>query len=462
MEEMKEPNLREKFASLSMKAKMGINLRDEIRELLASLSFHNTDVPRVEINTGKEYKAFLSTLCDTSLLYALLSEQIEDKTQKQRWRLPLLIERIVEVLESSDNDHIFHGDIEKAVIFVLTPTSDEEAENKYLEPVAIKLFPDSDSISAFPFSFFIPCNSNEKKKKRILSNLGKHLKNSSDFYSINDPTWLIKILDTKGSIFNFFGEGRRFPFFSSFSIPSIPKALGIIDMERKDEFSVLSMSYSRLSMTKDEEVLENITLNREEGIIRLEHNSNALDFIITMKDKKSFLNTLFSKTNVYSFYPQCIDKKEEEDIDETQPYYKTRYSLHYKTIYGRKEKFNGFFTSYDLPKGWEEISDELQSNIDYADKMESTDISLIDIGRTNSDTVFVCGVVFSDYSKEYLYIAPDGTYYPGMKVMVPAGTKNTIQIVTIKSLYAFSKEKDAETIKKCKRIISHYPNKNVN
>ena len=45
---------------------------------------------------------------------------------------------------------------------------------------------------------------------------------------------------------------------------------------------------------------------------------------------------------------------------------------------------------------------------------------------------------------------------PGMR---GGSYNNSLKIVEIKSLHALSKEKDAETISKCKRIISHYPNK---
>ena len=101
----------------------------------------------------------------------------------------------------------------------------------------------------------------------------------------------------------------------------------------------------------------------------------------------------------------------------------------------------------------------IKEKLKYSEEMEALNPDLASIGRTNKDTVFACKVVFSEYSKEYLYIAPDGSYYPGMKALVPAGVNDSLKIVEIKSLHALSKEKDAETISKCKRIISHYPNK---
>lgn len=458
MEGMKEPNLREKFASLLVLARLGVLLDDDIQELLTDAVDKDVQVPLFRGNTSAHYKKYLSTIGDTSTLFALLSTEREKGNEK--WILPIIIKRIVEVLDKDKDDHIFDGDIDKAIIYIYDPYQKRTPQNKYLSPLAIKLDSTSSSLSVYPFSFFTPCQCNEERKAEVLYQLGRLFNNSSDFYSIKEPTWVVLILDTKGSYFTFHGIGKLYPFYSTFSIPLIPRIIEIQDLTQKDEFTSLSMKYSRLSFDGDEEILESLTLGRKEGIVRLERHSNDLDFQITMKDKSTFLDELFSDINVYSFYPKCIDTGDKKQIDMSQPYYRTRYSLSYETLFGRKELFNGFFTSYDLPKGWKEISKELRSKVDSLKKMESVDPSLVSMGRTTYDTVFACKVVFSSYSKEYLYIAPDGTYYPGMKVMVPAGTKNAIQIVTIKSLHALSKEKDAELIKKCKTIISHYPNKN--
>ena len=88
--------------------------------------------------------------------------------------------------------------------------------------------------------------------------------------------------------------------------------------------------------------------------------------------------------------------------------------------------------------------------------MECLRPDLAKIGRTDENTIYGCNVVFPEGMKPYLYIAPDASFYPGMKVYVPVGVKNSLEVATIKSLRILSKEKDAETINKCRRIHSHF------
>ncbi|MGN1189286.1 MAG: hypothetical protein ACI4SL_02700 [Candidatus Ornithospirochaeta sp.] len=430
MEERNEPSLREKFASLLVRAKLGDDITEDIKKLLPESINRDVDLPPFKGKNANKYREYLSFISDISSLYFILIFYIERKLPKRFWGLTLTIERIVEVLDKEEGDHIFQGDIDKVIIFIDENTFKGHPQKKHVTPIAVMLDSSSVSFSPYPFSYFFPSPCREEKREKVISDLESNFKNSSDYYFVSESTWLVKILDKKGEVFDFRGIGTRFPFSSSFSIPLIPSFLEIKDMEEKDKLTFLSMQYSRLSFSRDEEILESVTLNEKKGIVKLEHYNNDLDFNVSLKDKKSFVERVFGNLDFYDFYPKWMDFDKEETVDETQPYYRTRYTLSYESAFGRKEHFHGLFTSYDLPKGWDTICTSLHDNIDYVKKMESTDLSRINIGRTNSNTVFACGVVFSEYSKEYLYIAPDGTYYPGMKVMVPAGSKNTLQVVT--------------------------------
>ena len=88
--------------------------------------------------------------------------------------------------------------------------------------------------------------------------------------------------------------------------------------------------------------------------------------------------------------------------------------------------------------------------------MEYLRPDLAKIGRTDENTIYGCNVVFPEGMKPYLYIVPDASFYPGMKIYVSIGVKNSLTVATIKSLRILSKEKDAEIINKCKRFYSHF------
>ena len=268
-------------------------------------------------------------------------------------------------------------------------------------------------------------------------------------------THLIKIFDKKGNEFLYYGKGDFFPFYSSFAITYIPKELEIKDIDVKDTITSLSMEYSRLSVTKTEEILEKFEINLLDNKVSFEHHGKNINFFVEYKDRRGIQKAL-SSIDFYSFHPYWINEKEYVAPDETQPYYKTRYSMVFESKYGRKSGWNGFFTSYDLPNNWSEIADEINRCLKYADEMECLRPDLAKIGRTDENTIYGCNVVFPEGMKPYLYIAPDASFYPGMKVYVPVGVKNNLTVATIKSLRILSKEKDAETINKCRRIHSHF------
>ena len=122
-------------------------------------------------------------------------------------------------------------------------------------------------------------------------------------------------------------------------------------MDQKDEVVSLSLSYSRLSLDKEEEILEKFEVNRKDGLVKLEHHDKNKNIIIDYIDKKN-TDKVLSEIDVYSFYPAWIDKDDYPSGDENQPYYKTYYTYSYETKRGRKNGGEGYFTSFDLPKKW--------------------------------------------------------------------------------------------------------------
>lgn len=91
----------------------------DIQELLTDAVDKDVQVPLFRGNTSAHYKKYLSTIGDTSTLFALLSTEREKGNEK--WRLPIIIKRIVEVLDKDKDDHIFAGDIDKAIIYIYDP-----------------------------------------------------------------------------------------------------------------------------------------------------------------------------------------------------------------------------------------------------------------------------------------------------------------------------------------------------
>lgn len=239
MKDERELKLREYFATLLMKAKLEVDIKDEVLPLIENVISKDIIEANDTHKTIKEYSNFLSSINDEKELYSLLYSFLTETKAKRKWRLPLILQHIVEIQDKNEDDHVFEGEIDKAVLFILSPQDDKyhetEIQNQFLVPIAIKIFDDYIGFASYPFSVFFDFDYKEKNKKAIISKLEKAFKFTSDNYTLADYTWLIKIRDKKGNDFNYVGKGSFFPFYSSFSIPYIPKELGIKETDQKDE-----------------------------------------------------------------------------------------------------------------------------------------------------------------------------------------------------------------------------------
>ena len=99
MEDERELNLREYFATLLLKAKMGEDIKNEALTLIGNITPRDISIADDSYKTRNEYSLFISSLTDEKELYSLLNSFLNEANPKRKWRLPLILERIVEVLE---------------------------------------------------------------------------------------------------------------------------------------------------------------------------------------------------------------------------------------------------------------------------------------------------------------------------------------------------------------------------
>ena len=98
MEDERELNLREYFATLLLKAKMGEDIKNEALTLIGNVTPRDINIADDSYKTRNEYSLFISSLTDEKELYSLLNSFLNEANPKRKWRLPLILERIVEVL----------------------------------------------------------------------------------------------------------------------------------------------------------------------------------------------------------------------------------------------------------------------------------------------------------------------------------------------------------------------------
>lgn len=119
----------------------------------------------------------------------------------------------------------------------------------------------------------------------------------------------------------------------------------IKDIDVKDTITSLSMEYSRLSVTKTEEILEKFAINLLDNKVSFEHHGKNINFFVEYKDRRGIQKAL-SSIDFYSFHPYWINEKEYVAPDETQPYYKTRYSMVFET--NMEERAAGMGSSHPM------------------------------------------------------------------------------------------------------------------
>ena len=94
MVEEREFRVREYLATLLFKAKLKIDITSDISPLIPFLS--SSKAPEdASFKSAKEYSIFLSSYSDDATLFSLLTSFLEEKRPNRKWRLPLIIERLV-------------------------------------------------------------------------------------------------------------------------------------------------------------------------------------------------------------------------------------------------------------------------------------------------------------------------------------------------------------------------------
>lgn len=382
---------------------------------------------------------------------------VEEKNLPLSYTVDVL-KRLIQKEEISDEDHVFSGDIKNLVITVKNPISKWE---KAPLPITVKLLTEGESFSFYPFSNWFSFQVDNKRKEEITRACSSFFQYCNDSIKSDNCDWIVRIMDSNDEIFEFYGEGKTFSEFPRLSIPRIPYMLGVKDLAEKDEVSILSFNYTRLSRDNKKEILESLLIDRTRGTISLSYQSNDEEMSMEKKNEFQTLDEIFKDVSFYDLYPAIMNEPVSPMITVDEGYTFTRYSLSITSKNGRTASYLSFFTSIDLPQNWLILAKSLRKHYLLATAMESFEPSLIKLPRTDEDSVFVCSVEFSPSSHLYSYIAPDDSFRPGDKVLVGVGMNNKLQVVKIKELKVLSKKNDKEKLKGLKKVISHYPNNNT-
>ena len=425
---MRKVSVREKLGALRAKFRMGEEISESDIEAIREKE-HPSE------NEG-ERKLWLTLL--------LLSRS-QDNTEE----IDATISSLMEMMEKKEDEMIYRGKARR-IIISFTPYS----SMSFLKKVVLYL----DSMSLFlcsgPLAF--PVSSSVEKRDEIWNTLTSVFSGCSEYSVEEDEEWSVQILDD-GERYFYFG-GRRdhpFPLFPSFSFQSLAEELSLPERNGKDYFTFLSFQYSRLREDGKGERLESIVIDGEKSEVTISVSGSEETMDYSRKNAGSLISKILPFLDVYGFHPPLSDHSVPSGEPPYGEFLYTKFFFSASTKYGRTLNSQGYFARDYLPSGWDKAARLLWHHIPQTRGMEATEESLIAMGTTNKDTVYVAGVVFidSEYEKEYSYISPFGLIRPGKEVMVPVGENNKPRKAKVRSAYAFDKEPEM-SYRKLKSVIS--------
>ena len=455
MEIINDKERREALASLLFRLKQKIDVRKEILDLSPEEDGREEERSRYIESTVSTYSSYINEITSIPTLWALIRLECGKSTFRT---LILLIERLLSLIVE-ESDHIFSSRVAKAVIYTRFPKIGFEYDSPEPFPsLTVKLLGEDNILSTFPY-FWLDIEIDERKRKTIYEKIEKYFRYCSDFKDDKGSSWILRIQDDRNREFYFSGTSIFFPYWTKFSIHSIPHDLGIKDLRTKDRITSLSMNYTRISGDRKKETCERFSLDEKTGRIRVTKKDEKLDLNVSIEKETPFIRNLLFCIDLYSFSPLIVDGEDEEkpDIEEMEGCSLTQYFLRADTFYGRSLSYDGAFNRYGLPYNWSKIAEMFRKEIFYTSELECLDPSLADLPRITKDSVFVVEVAFSPDSKLYSYIAPDDSFIPGTKALVPVGDNGSLKVVTVKKLVVYSAIGDKEFLNRLKKIVSHYP-----
>ena len=199
---------------------------------------------------------------------------------------------------------------------------------------------------------------------------------------------------------------------------------------------------------KDFVYTEKLILDRDSNSIEHTQISDDVNYYMKLNVNKYFLYLL---ENLYS--PYMLENGEKNKNFVEIPNEKRDYEMIVDFKKSPRKVLKGSYDKEGLPYEWKEIIEEIKSFMIYFYKIEVLSKDFYDKPRREYGELIYCKVEFRNSYKYYYYITTDDSISEGDYVLVPAGDKNRVEIVEVKSVEYYKEKYVPYPLNKVKHIL---------
>ena len=300
----------------------------------------------------------------------------------------------------------------------------------------------------------------DKKVKKIFKLISKFLEENFVYYSLEYSSeigyWQMELTDSNYEYYKYESNLRYNIRVDGESLSErIREILNydnliLFDNCEYDKINRIQLDYKNVKNVdnKDFVYTEKLILDRDSNSIEHTQISDDVNYYMKLNVNKHFkdlLETLYD--------PNMLETREKNDNFVEIPNEKRDYEMIVDFKKSPRKVLNGSYDKEGLPYEWKEIIEEIKSFMIYFYKIEVLSKDFYDKPRREYGEFIYCKVEFRNSYKYYYYLTTDDSISEGDYVLVPAGDKNRVEIVEVKSVEYYKEKYVPYPLNKVKHIL---------
>ncbi|WP_455061031.1 hypothetical protein [Parvimonas micra] len=300
----------------------------------------------------------------------------------------------------------------------------------------------------------------DKKVKKIFKLISKFLEDNYVYYSLERSKeigyWQMELTDSDYESYKYESNLRYNIRVDGESLSErIREILNydnliLFDNREYDKINRIQLDYKNVKNidNKDFVYTEKLILDRDSNSIEHTQISDDVNYYMKLNVNKHFKDLL---EDLYD--PNMLDTREKNDNFVEIPNEKRDYEMIVDFKKSPRKVIKGSYDKSGLPYEWKDIIEEIKSFMMYFYKIEVLSKDFYDKPRREYGELIYCKVEFRNSYKYYYYITTDDSISEGDYVLVPAGDKNRVEIVEVKSVEYFKEKYVPYPLNKVKHIL---------
>ena len=300
----------------------------------------------------------------------------------------------------------------------------------------------------------------DKEVKKIFKLISKFLEDNYVYYSLEHSKeigyWQMELTDSDYESYRYEGNLRYNIRVDGESLSEKIReilnydSLLLFDNYEYDKINRIQLNYKKVKNVNNKDIvyIEELILDRDSNSIEHSQISADVNYYMNLNVNKYFSHLL---EELYS--PYMLENAEKNDNFVEIPNEKRDYELIVDFKKSPRKVLKGSYDKEGLPYEWKDIIEEIKSFMIYFYKIEVLSKDFYDKPRREYGELIYCKVQFRNSYKYYYYITTDDSISEGDYVLVPAGDKNRVEIVEVKSVEYYEEKFVPFPLDKVKHIL---------